>query len=101
KKLAGDFSLARLILRHVESENDKDRDHTAAGRRFSGMVSAGHPRGGTGRAVGRAWLHGDPPLGLWDLGKHAASTRCADSRHRSPKRLFSLIHSVELFREGS
>src|SRR5213596_210936 len=101
KKLAGDFSLSRLILRHVEPENDKDRDHTAAGRRFSGMVSSGHPRGGTGRAIGRARLHGDSPVGLRDLGKYAASTRCDVSRQRPSQCLLPAFYSAQLFREGS
>ena len=55
--------------------NFKNSDHATPGRRFSGMVSAGNSRGRTGRAVGRPWLHGDSPLGLWHLGKHAASAR--------------------------
>src|SRR5881296_3364955 len=80
--LAGQLAFARLILRHVEPENDTNRNYTAAGRRFSGMVSAGHSRGGIGRAVRRAWLHGDSPVGVRNLGKHAASTRCDVSRHR-------------------
>src|SRR5213594_3852011 len=94
--LAGQLGFARLILRHVEPENDTNRNYTAAGRRFSGMVSAGHSRGGIGRAVRRAWLHGDSPVGVRDLGKHAASTRRDVSRHRSQQRLFPAFHSAEL-----
>src|SRR5437773_11181875 len=65
------------------------------------MVSAGGPCGRTGRAFGRARLHGDPAVGLWSLGEHAAPTRCEVSRERTSKRIFSSVYSTELFREGS
>src|SRR6266511_5307768 len=101
EKPAGDFSPARLIIRHVEPENDKDRNHTPAGRRFSGMVSAGHPGGGTGGAIGCARMHGHSSVGLRNLGKHAASTRWHVSSQWPSQRLFSTFHSAKLFREGS
>src|SRR6266853_1783162 len=61
--------------------NFKNSDHATPGRRFSGMVSAGHSRCGIGRAFGCTRLHGDSPVGLRHLGKHAAPTRRDVSRH--------------------
>jgi prolyl-tRNA synthetase len=43
---------------------------------FRRLVSGGHRRGRNCRGIGRARLHGDPPLGLWHLGTHPEADGC-------------------------
>ena len=89
---------ARMPAGHGTGKESRDQPHARGG--LPAVVPERRPRRRGRRARPRPRLHGDPPLGLRDLGADAAGDGRRDQGHRRRQRLLPALHPAQLLRGG-